>query len=172
MKSFRPQDGKDEPPGPGRNGTFSNEPHARTTNPDARLAREGTGKEAKLTFTGHLLMENRIGLVVDTRPTPATGTAEREAAIAMLNEVPGGPSDHRRCRQSVRRVGLRRRDAGQERDTPPGPEHQRPGSEWLDHSNRRHGANPASRRDRVGWMLQLPTTAYDLVRLPKLLAMP
>src|SRR5580692_3168871 len=59
------------------------------THPDARLARKGAGKEAKLSFTGHLLMENRNGLVVDTRLTPATGTAEREAAIDMLNEVPG-----------------------------------------------------------------------------------
>ena len=96
MKSFRRKDGKDEPPGPGRNGTRdfhkekrSNETHASTTDPDARLARKGAGKEAKLAFTGHLLMENRNGLVVDTRLTPATGTAEREAAIAMLNEVPG-----------------------------------------------------------------------------------
>jgi transposase len=97
MKSFRRKDGNDEPPGPGRNGTRdfheetrSNETHASTTDPDARLARKGAGKEAKLSFTGHLLMENRNGLVVDTRLTPATGTAEREAAIAMLNEVPGG----------------------------------------------------------------------------------
>jgi hypothetical protein len=96
MKSFRRKDGKDEPPGPGRNGTRdfhkekrSNETHASTTDPDARLARKGAGKEAKLSFTGHLLMENRNGLVVDARLTPATGTAEREAAIAMLNEVPG-----------------------------------------------------------------------------------
>lgn len=50
---------------------------------------KSAGKEAKLSFTGHLLMENRNGLVVATRLTPATGTAEREAAIAMLNEVPG-----------------------------------------------------------------------------------
>jgi transposase len=96
MKSFRRKEGKDEPPGPGRDGTRdfhkekrSNGTHASTTLPDARLTRKGAGKEAKLSFTGHLLMENRNGLVVDTRLTPATGTAEREAAIAMLNEVPG-----------------------------------------------------------------------------------
>jgi hypothetical protein len=63
MKSFRRKDGNDEPPGPGRNGTRdfhkekrSNETHASTTDPDARLARKGAGKEAKLSFTGHLLM--------------------------------------------------------------------------------------------------------------------
>ena len=97
MKSFRRKDGQDEPPGPGRNGTRdfhdetrSNETHASTTDPDARLYRKGAGKEAKLSFTGHLLMENRSGLIVDTRLTPATGTCERDAAIAMLNDVPGG----------------------------------------------------------------------------------
>jgi Transposase DDE domain/Transposase domain (DUF772) len=97
MKSFRRKDGHDEPPAPGRNGTRdfhnetrSNETHASTTDPDARLARKGAGKEAKLSFTGHLLMENRNGLIVDTRLTPATGTCEREAALAMLNDVPGG----------------------------------------------------------------------------------
>jgi transposase len=97
MKSFRRKDGGDEPPGPGRNGTRdfhdekrSNETHASTTDPDARLARKGAGKEAKLSFTGHLLMENRSSLIVDTRLTTATGTCERDAAIAMLDDVPGG----------------------------------------------------------------------------------
>jgi transposase len=73
IKSFRRKDGKDEPPGPGRNGTRdfhkekrSNETHASTTDPEARLARKGAGKETKLSFTGHLLMENRSGLVVAT----------------------------------------------------------------------------------------------------------
>ena len=96
MKSFRRKDGKDEPPSSGRNGTRdfhkakrSNETHASTTNPDARLMRKGAGKEAKLSFTGHLLMENRNGLVVDSRLTPATGTAERDAAFAMLDAIPG-----------------------------------------------------------------------------------
>src|SRR3978361_238632 len=96
MKSFRRKDGDDEPPTPGRNGERnfhkekrSNETHASTTDPDARLARKSNGEGAKLAFTGHLLMENRNGLVVDARLTHATGTAEPEAALAMLEALRG-----------------------------------------------------------------------------------
>ena len=96
MKSFRRKDGQDEPPAPGRNGERnfkgekrSNETHASATDPDARLAKKSGGQEAKLGFTGHLLMENRNGLVVDARLTHATGTAEPEAALEMLGELPG-----------------------------------------------------------------------------------
>lgn len=95
MKSFRRKDGKDEPPAPGRNGERnfhrekrSNETHASTTDPDARLTKKSKGQEAKLAFTGHLLMENRNGLVVDARLTHATGTAEPETALAMLQALP------------------------------------------------------------------------------------
>jgi transposase len=96
MKSFRRKDGSDEPPAPGRNGERnfhkdkrSNETHASTTDPDARLARKSNGDGAKLAFTGHLLMENRNALVVDARLTLAIGTAEPEAALAMLGRLPG-----------------------------------------------------------------------------------
>jgi transposase len=96
MKSFRRKDGKDEPPAPGRNGERnfrgekrSNETHASTTDPDARLAKKSNGQEAKLAYTGHLLMENRNGLIVDARLTHATGTAEPEAALDMLGDLPG-----------------------------------------------------------------------------------
>ena len=68
----------------------ANETHASTTDPDARLYRKGRGKEAKLGFIGHLLMENRSGLIVDACLTKATGTAEPEAALAMLGDLPGG----------------------------------------------------------------------------------
>jgi transposase len=67
----------------------SNETHASTTDPDARLYRKGPGQPAKLVYLGHVLMENRHALVVDTRLTPATGTAEREAALAMTAARPG-----------------------------------------------------------------------------------
>jgi transposase len=97
MKSFRRKDGKDEPPDPGRNGERnfrgekrSNETHASTTDPDARLARKSNGQEAKLGFTGHLLMENRNGMLVDAKLSHATGTAEPEAALEMLGALPGG----------------------------------------------------------------------------------
>lgn len=62
----------------------SNATHRSTTDPEARLARKGKGREARLCFAGHALMENRHGLVVDLAVTPATGTAEREAAERML----------------------------------------------------------------------------------------
>src|SRR5947199_5885089 len=89
MKSFRPKDGSGEPPGPGRNGerdfhgeARSNETHASTTDPDARLYKKAKGQAAKLCHMGHVLIENRYCLVVDTRTTRATGTAEHEAAVA------------------------------------------------------------------------------------------
>lgn len=92
MKSFRPKDGSGDPPDPGRNGERnfrkekrSNETHASTTDPDARLYRKGDGRESRLCFMGHVLMENRNGIAIDARLTHATGTAEREAALAMLD---------------------------------------------------------------------------------------
>ncbi len=95
MKSFKPKDGSGEPPAGGRNPDAdfrgekrSNETHASTTDPQARLYRKGKGKEAKLCFMGHLLMENRNGLAVDVLLTHATGTAEREAAVRMLDRRP------------------------------------------------------------------------------------
>ena len=94
MKSFRRKDGSDEPPGPGRNGERdfhkdkrSNETHASTTDPDARLFRKANGQESKLAYLGHALMENRNGLIVDAQVTHATGTAEREAALAMIERT-------------------------------------------------------------------------------------
>jgi transposase len=92
MKSFRAKDGSGEPPsGGGRNAeadfrgkTRSNATHASTTDPDARLYRKGTGKEAKLCFMGHALMENRSGLLVGACLTRADGHAERVAALALI----------------------------------------------------------------------------------------
>jgi len=96
MKSFRPKDGSGEPPSPGRNGERdfhkekrSNETHASTTDPDARLYRKADGRESKLCFMGHVLMENRNGLAVDAALTHATGTAEREAALTLLDRRKG-----------------------------------------------------------------------------------
>jgi hypothetical protein len=91
MKSFRAKDGSDDPPGSGRNGERdfhgekrSNATHASTTDPEAQLYRKGRGKEAKLSFMGHTLMENRSGLIVAAALTQATGTAERQAAEEMI----------------------------------------------------------------------------------------
>jgi transposase len=91
MKSFRAKDGSDEPPSGGRNGerdfhgeTRSNDTHASTTDPEARLYRKGKGKEAKLSYVGNALTENRHGLVVEAELGTATGTIEREAAMTMM----------------------------------------------------------------------------------------
>jgi transposase len=67
----------------------TNATHASTTDPEARLYKKAKGQEAKLAYLGHVLMANRHGLVVDTRVTQATGTAEREAAIATAEAIPG-----------------------------------------------------------------------------------
>lgn len=92
MKSFRPRDGSGDPPQPGRNGERdfhgekrSNDTHVSTTDPDARLYRKANGRESRLCYMGHALMENRNGLVVDAELTLATGLAEREATLAMLD---------------------------------------------------------------------------------------
>jgi len=98
MKSFRPKDDQDQDPptSGGRNAEVDfkgqkrkNDTHQSTTDPDCRLLKKGKGKEAKLCFMGHALMENRNGLVVDSRLTQATGTAEREAALEMVENRPG-----------------------------------------------------------------------------------
>jgi IS5 family transposase len=68
----------------------SNETHASTTDPEARLHKKSAGSEAKLSYLGHVLAENRNGLVVQTRVTQATGTAEREAAVEMITAQTGG----------------------------------------------------------------------------------
>ena len=97
MKSFQPKDQKSSPPPEdGGNPTVnfhgekrSNQTHESKTDPDALLARKGAGKEAKLSYSGNLLVENRNGLIVSSLVWEATGTAERDAAMTMLQDVPG-----------------------------------------------------------------------------------
>lgn len=97
LKSFRPKDGSGSVPAGGEKNPEvdfhgekrTNDTHRSTTDQEAMLAKKGKGKEAKLCFMGHVLMENRNGLVVDVAITRATGTAEREAALEMLKKVPG-----------------------------------------------------------------------------------
>ena len=98
IKSFRPKDDppSENPPTQRRNEAVdfhgekrSNATHASTTDPESRLAKKGKGKEAKLSFTGHVLMENRNGLAVAGLVTQATGTCEREAALEMIAQIPG-----------------------------------------------------------------------------------
>lgn len=102
MKSFRPKDegGGDDPPsdGPGgrnaevdfRGEKRSNATHASTTDPDALLYRKSPGAGAKLCYMGHVLMENRNGLVVDAETTRVSGYAERLAALEMIDSMVDG----------------------------------------------------------------------------------
>jgi len=96
-KSFKRKDGSDQqPPDDPGNPTVdfhgerrSNTTHQSTSDPDARLAKKGAGKEAKLSFAGHVLMENRNGIAVNSCVTLAEGRAEVEAAVTMVEEIPG-----------------------------------------------------------------------------------
>jgi transposase len=94
----------------------TNATHQSTTDPEALLARKSTGKEAKLCFSGHVLMENRHGLCVDLQIAPATGTAERDMALGMLRRQVRrgmqprtlGADKGYHCREFVRRLRRRR----------------------------------------------------------------
>jgi transposase len=164
MKSFRPKDGSGEPPTAGRNGERdfhgekrSNETHASTTDPDARLYRKGPGQPAKLSYLGHVLMENRHALVVDTRLTLATGTAEREAALHVAQNTTNRRSaiDGRTTRHPGYAVSGRVRKRIEE---------------VFGWTKAAAGFRKTHHRGlaRVGWIFTLTATAYNLVRLTKL----
>jgi transposase len=97
VKSYQRKDGKPmAPPDDPGNATVdfhgekrSNETHASKTDPNAKMARKGKGKEAKLSYNGNLLVENRNGMIVNTEVFEANGTAERDAALVMLEQIPG-----------------------------------------------------------------------------------
>lgn len=97
QKSYRRKDDDNEPPaGGGRNRDTdfhgekrSNATHESKTDGDARMARKGSGKEAKLSYMGHTVMENRNGLIVKAAASRATGKAEREVAVNLLAQLPG-----------------------------------------------------------------------------------
>ena len=202
MKSFHPKDGSGEPPGPGRNSKRdfrgekrSNETHASTTDPDARLYRKSAGQSSILCHMGHVLMENRNGLVVDTQTTLATGTAEREAATAMLENLPAGGRvtlgadkayDTRDFVAATRHLGV----------TPHVAQNTSGRRSAIDGRTTRHGGYEVSQcvrkrieevfgwmktvgglrktrhrgTARVGWMFTFAAAAYNLVRVRRLLA--
>jgi transposase len=201
LKSFRPKDGSGAPPGPGRNGTrdfhgekLSNETHASTTDPDVRLYKKGKGAAAKLCHLGHVVMENRNCLVVDVSATQATGTAEGEAATAMIGDIPG--------RHRITVGGDKAFDTdkfvAELRDlnaTPHVAQNDKGRDSAIDGRTTRHpgyqvslilrkrieeafgwiktiGGQRKTRfrgTPRVDWMFTLAAAAYDLIRLPKLL---
>ena len=206
MKSFRPKDGSGEPPaGDGRNREAdfhgqkrSNETHASTTDPEARLYRKGPGKEAKLCFMGHALMENRNGLVVDACLTEANGHAERIAALHMIEPRADRP---RPITLGADR-GYDAEDFVNElrsmKATPHVAQNTSGRSSAVDGRTTRHAGYAVSQRirkrieeafgwiktvagqertkfrgrERVGWAFTFAAAAYNLARLPKLLEAP
>jgi transposase len=207
MKSFKPRDGSDnDSPGDGgRNAEASfhgqkrsNETHASTTDPDARLYRKGPGKEAKLSFLGHGLMENRSGLLVDACLTPADGHAERVAALHMIEPRAERP----RPITLGADKGYDTQDFVNElrtlKVTPHVAQNTSHRRSAIDGRTTRHGGYAVSQRirkrieeafgwiktvagqektklrgrERVGWAFTFAAAAYNLVRLPKLLAQP
>jgi transposase len=211
MKSVKPKGGPSgghgEPPagGGGRNTEAdfqgqkrSNQTHASTTDPDARLYRKGPGKEAKLCFMGHGLMENRHGLLVDACLTLADGHAERVAALHMI--------EPRADRPQAITLGADKAYDAQDfinelrsmKVTPHVAQNTNGRRSAIDGRTTRHGGYAVSQRirkrieeafgwiktiagqektklrgrDRVEWAFTLSAAAYNLVRLPKLLAAP
>lgn len=213
MKSFQRKDGCDDgSPGPGRNAernfhgeTRSNETHRSTTDPGAKLYRKGDGQPAKLCYMGHALMENRHGLAVGGGITQATGTAEREAALDLVDRRRGrskrritlGADKAYDVTQFVQDLRARsvtphiaidghRTKTGKRRKTA------------IDRRTLRHAGYAVSQRCRkrieevFGWIkssaglakvklrgrarvdgaFTLALVAYNLIRLPKLLAVP
>lgn len=209
IKSFRRKDGQDsDPDGPGRNAERgfhkekrANATHRSTTDPEALLYKKGDGQPAKLCYVGHALMENRNGLVVEGALTQATGTAEREAALAMLDRqrrrrrVTLGADKAYDVRAFIRALRERRvtphvaidghlSKTGKPRSTAVGKRTTRhPGYEISQRCRKRieevFGWLKASAglakvklrgRARVGAAFTLGLAAYNLIRLPRLLA--
>jgi hypothetical protein len=169
--------------------------HASTTDPDARLYRQGPGREARLCFVGHVLMENRSGLVVDAALTRASGHAERLAALAMLDRRPTvGPATlgadrgfdardfvmelrERRVSPHVAQNTSGRRSAIEGRTTRhPGygarPRVRKRIEEAFAWITTIAGQSRTKRRGlaRVRWAFTLAAAAYNLMRLPRLRA--
>jgi IS5 family transposase len=203
LKSFQRKDQKNPPPDDPGNPSVdfhgekrSNETHESTTDADARLARKGNGKEAKLSYNGNLLTENRNGLIVNTEIFQANGTAERDAALVMLEQLMG-----------TQRVTLGGDKGYDTRDfvaecrnlnvTPHVAQNvNRSGGSAIDGRTTRHTGYEVSQRKRkrieecfgwlktialmrkvrhrglakVGWVFTFAAAAYNLVRMRKLTA--
>lgn len=174
----------------------SNATHASTTDPDARLARKGNGREAQLAYQATIAMENRHGLAVGTRVTPATGTAEWENAAALVETLPyrrqritvGADKgfDVARWVTRVRAVGAVPHVAQRQRGTAvDGRTTRHPGYRMSQTKRKRieesfgwlktiGGCRQTRHRgvDRVGWMVTFATAVNNLVRMRTLLPAP
>jgi len=202
-KSFqakdKPQPPADDPGNPTVNfhgERRSNETHASTTDPEALLAKKGEGKESKLSYTGNLLVENRNGLIVDVEVFQAKGTAERDAALIMLQRLTGtepvtvGGDKGFDTRDFVK-------ECRNLRVTPHvAQNHARPGGSAIDGRTTRHAGYAVSQRKRkrieecfgwlktialmrklrhrgvckVDWIFTFACAAYNLVRMRNLAA--
>ena len=203
LKSFQRKDQKTTPPDDPGNPTVdfhgekrSNETHESTTDADARLARKGNGKEAKLSYNGNLLTENRNGLIVTTEIFQANGTAERDAALVMLEQIPGGERvtvggdkgyDTRDFVSECRNMNVTPHVAQNTK---------RSGGSAIDGRTTRHGGYEVSQKKRkrieecfgwlktialmrkvrhrglekVSWIFTFAAAAYNLVRMKNLMA--
>lgn len=205
QKSFRRKDqGASEPPDDPGNPTVdfhgesrSNQTHESITDRDARLARKSGGHEAKLAYCGNVLIENRNGLVVDTELLQCNGTAERDAALLMVERIPGDERvtvaadkgyDTRDCVQELRHMKATPHVAQNDK---------RPGGSAIDGRTTRHAGYKISQMKRkrveevfgwlktvamlrktrhrglfrVGWVFTFAAAAYNLVRMRNLLPM-
>ena len=204
QKSFQRKDGEQMPPpdDPG-NPTVnfhgekrSNATHESTTDPDARLARKSGGHEAKLAYCGNVLIENRNGLVVDTELLQCNGTAERDAAMLMAEQIEGADRvtlagdkgyDTKDFVKEMRHLNVTPHVAQNER---------RPGGSAIDSRTTRHAGYKISQQRRkrieevfgwlktvgalrktrhrgvfkVGWVFTFAAAAYNLVRMRNLLS--
>ena len=202
-KSFQRKQDPPDPPDAGSNPTIDfkgerrgNATHQSTTDPDARLYKKAAGREARLGYLGHVLMENRTGLIVDTLVTPATGRGEREAALVMVSRRPGDHPitvgadkayDARECVTELRQLHATPHVA----QYPPGPRRR----SAIDRRTTRHAGYTISQRKRkqveqafgwmktiallrklrhrggrrVEWMFTFAAAAYNLVRLRPLI---
>jgi transposase len=172
----------------------SNQTHESTTDPEARLYKKTKGSESKLCYQGHVLMENRHGLAVNTRLTQATGWGEREAAIEMVEDLPGSHrvtvGADKGYDSSIYVDALRERKA-----TPHVAQNDTQRRSAIDGRTTRHPGYQASQRMRkrveeifgwlktvgmmrktrhrgratVEWMFTFVVAAYNLVRMRKLL---
>lgn len=203
LKSFQSKDKQDTPPDDPGNPTVdfhgekrSNDTHESTTDPDARLARKGSGKEAKLSYNGNLLTENRNGLIVTTEVFQANGTAERDAALVMMEQIPGeqrvtvGGDKGYDTRDFVAECRHMKVTPHVAQNT------KRSGGSAIDGRTTRHGGYEVSQKKRkrieecfgwlktialmrkvrhrglekVGWVFTFAAAAYNLVRMKNLLA--
>jgi transposase len=203
LKSFQRKDKKDAPPDDPGNPTVdfhgekrSNDTHESTTDPDARLARKGNGKEAKLSYNGNLLTENRNGLIVTTEVFQANGTAERDAALVMMERIPGEQRVTVGGDKGYDTKGFVTESRNMNVTPHVAQNTKRSGGSAIDGRTTRHGGYEVSQKKRkrieecfgwlktialmrkvrhrglekVGWVFTFAAAAYNLVRMKNLLA--